>query len=84
MIFQDDPSREDFCAFFWTCNGFGPNSVSNRGSCPSPQVFEPSKEKCVFYMDVQTKCSQYYLRELTADEEIETPDDWEDYLAIIN
>ena len=47
--FQDDPAREDSCIFFWVCSGFHTDSISIRGSCPYPEVFEPSKEKCVFY-----------------------------------
>ena len=47
--FQEDPAREDSCIYYWTCTGFGTSSTALRGSCPFPQVFEPSKEKCVFY-----------------------------------
>ena len=49
FFFQDDPTREDSCIYFWVCSGFHTDSISIRGSCPFPQVFEPSKEKCVFY-----------------------------------
>ena len=69
--FQDDPAREDGCIFFWVCSGFHTDSISIRGSCPFPEVFEPSKEKCVFYTDAKTNCNQYYAGEMTADEEFE-------------
>ena len=69
--FQEDPAKEDSCVHFWTCTGFGTNSTALRGFCQFPQVFEPSKEKCVFFNDAKTKCNQYYLRERTADEEFE-------------
>ena len=69
--FQEDPAREDSCIYFWTCTGFGTSSTTLRGSCPFPQLFEPSKEKCFFYTDAKTKCNQYYTGEMTADEEFE-------------
>ena len=69
--FQEDPAREDSCIYFWTCPRFGTSSTALRGSCPFPQVFEPSKENCVFYTDAKTKCNQYYTGEMTADEEFE-------------
>ena len=69
--FQEDPAREDSCIYFWTCTGFGTSSTALRGSCPFPQVFEPSKEKCVFYTDAKSKCNQYYTGEMTADQEFE-------------
>ena len=71
--FQEDPTREDNCIYYWTCTGFDTRSTALRGSCPFPEVFEPSKEKCVFYTDAKTKCNQYYspFGEMTSDEEFE-------------
>ena len=69
--FQEDPVRNDSCINFWTCTGFGTSSTFLRGSCSFPQVFEPSKEKCLFYTDATTKCYQYYAGKMTTDEKFE-------------
>ena len=71
--FQEDPAREDNCIFYWTCTAFDTRSTALRDYCPFPEVFEPSKAKCVFYTDAETKCNQYYspFGEMAADEEFE-------------
>jgi hypothetical protein len=61
--FQEDPTREDYCKFFWTCDAFHSGSKSFRGSCEYFQVFEPSKQRCVFFTYSKTKCNQYFAHE---------------------
>jgi hypothetical protein len=61
--FQEDPTREDYCKFFWTCDAFHSGSKSFRGSCEYFQVFEPSKQRCIFFTYSKTKCNQYFADE---------------------